>query len=102
MLPAADGPDQPYSRSLKVDPAQVVIVAFAHHDCGRVFVGVMAMSAGIETLPVDDQMFSDGLFPFAETLLMTGDPGGGSADDVVASTPYAAIFAGERLRDDGS
>ena len=62
----------------------------------------MAVSAGIEILPVDDQMFSDGLFPLAETLLMSGDPGRGSADDVAASTPYSAIFAGERLRDDGS
>ena len=103
MLPAAGGPDQPYPRSLKVDFAQVVVVALSHDDNWRVLaVGVVTVAASVEALPVDDYMFADQLLPIAELLLTTGNPGRGSADDEPSLAPDATVFAGKGLRDDGS
>ena len=62
----------------------------------------MVVSTGGNALPVHDDVGSDPFLPLAETLLVAGDPRRGSADDIAASTPHAAVFAGERLRDDGS
>ena len=75
MRPAAGELDQPYPLSLEV-LAQVIVVPFAYHNNWRVlFVGVMAVAASVEALPVDDEMLADGGFPVDESLPMAGNPG---------------------------
>ena len=74
MRPAAGELDQPYPLSLEVLP-QPVVVALSHHDCGRDRVdGAVVVAAGRESFPIDHDMFSDGLFPFPEILLVAGNP----------------------------
>ena len=63
---------------------------------------MMTVAASIEALPVHYNMFTDGGFPIDESLAMAGNPGGGSTDDISALAPDAAVFAGQRLGDDGS
>ena len=102
MLPAAGEPNCRNRHSLKVF-AQVVVVALPHHCCGHArVVWTTRTSAGIEAFPVDDDVFSNGLFPRAESLLMARNVGVGVDDDVFAMVPHASRFAGQCLGDDRS
>ena len=88
--------------SLKV-LSQVIVIPLPHDDGWRVVAGgAMDVAAGADSLPVDDHVLSDRLFPFPKSVKVAGDPGGGVADDEGASRPHAAGLSGKRFRDDGT
>ena len=62
----------------------------------------MGVSAGADSLPVNDDVLPDFFFPRLEPFLVAGDPGGGVAHDEHASGPDAARFSGEWFRNDGT